>query len=254
MAARPVRSTGLQGLAQLEAQLSQLTEANHALRRFVAEAAHEMTAPLVIAEGSATLVQRELGDDLDPFLRARLDSLVSVAVRGRLLVESLLQEARSADRAPELANVEMGDVVDEALVLVAPSVSQRGSRVSVQTMPTLVTNRELVSIVIRNLVVNAVKYGAPRSEVRIVAERGPECWCISVISAGAPITPRDAGRILRSFERGTERNDGDGGVGLGLAICVRLVERLGGTMGLVPERGTGNRFFVVLPDHEPRRS
>jgi signal transduction histidine kinase len=275
MALDPVAAGGTQGLMQtaargrkeraahsarfkrrnveLEAHLAALTEANHRLERFVGEAAHEMTEPLVIAESCALMLKDELGEDVDPFLRARLDSLVSVAVRGRLLVESLLQDARSADRAPELANVDVGDLVDEVLLLVAESVSDRGQSVSVGTLPTLVTNPELLSIVLGNLVVNAVKHGAPRSEVRIDAERGHECWRISVVSPGRPITPSDAGRILHRFERGTTGSRSNRGAGMGLAICVRLAERLGGMIGVVPGPEAGNEFFISLPDRPPPR-
>jgi signal transduction histidine kinase len=237
----------------LEAQLAALTEAHRTLERFVAEAAHEMTEPLVIAQSCALMLQEALGDEVEPFLRARLASLANAAVRGRLLVDSLLQDARSAENAPESASIDVRDVVDEVLLLVADSASQRGQRVSVGTMPTLVTNRDLLSIIIGNLVVNAVKHSAPSSEVRIDAERGREGWLISVVSAGQPIIPSETGRILRPFERGTTGKGGNRGAGLGLTICVRLAERLGGSIGVVPEQGAGNRFFISLPDRPPPR-
>jgi signal transduction histidine kinase len=236
---------------ELEAQLAALTEAHRSLERFVAEAAHELIEPLVIAQNFALMLEEELGDDVDPLLGARLDALAGAAVRGRLLVDSLLQDARSTDREPDPADVDVGEVVDEVLLLVAESVTQRGQSVSVGTLPTLVTNPELLSIIIGNLVVNAVKHSAPNSEVRIEAERGRQRWQISVISSGPPITPSEADRIVRRFERGTTDSRG---AGVGLAICVRLAERLGATIGVVSEPETGNRFFVSIPDRLPLRA
>jgi signal transduction histidine kinase len=251
---RPVNSARLQRRNDdLELQLAALTETNGTLERFITEAAHEMVEPLMVAECCATMLKEQLGDDADPFLRARLGSLVCGAVRGRLLVASLLQDARDADRAPEVANVAVGDVVDEVLVMVAENVNHRGQSVSVGTMPMLVTNRELLSIVIGNLVVNAVKHSPPKSKVRIDAGRGQECSRISVVSPGRPITPTEAGWIFRRFQRGTSGSRSNHGAGLGLAICLRLAERLGGTIGVVPEPEVGNRFFISLPDCPPPR-
>lgn len=229
--------------AELEAQMLVLAEANRALASYVADAAHELVEPLVIVEGVAVELMRELTG----YPRSRLDTVAMVAARSRLLVESLLYDARLEQRAPELRTVDLAAIVDNAVKLV--KVGPRGGdvRISSGPMPTLVSNPELLSIVIRNLLGNAVKHGSSRvPEVSVTADRQPEGWRISVISRGTPISPRDGALLLRRFERGApaERTPG---VGLGLAICQRIVERLGGTIGIAPVFPAGNRFFVVLP-------
>jgi signal transduction histidine kinase len=232
-------------VADLEAQVVQLTEANRALTCFAADAAHELIEPLVILESSALMLSEELVPSLDPILRSRLDTLGTVAARGRLLVESLLQEARSAHRPVRLTSVDIRAVVDHALTLVTANANGLAPRITVGPMPTITTSPELMSVVMRNLVVNAVKHAIPAdSQIAITADRGAAGWRLSVVSQGPPITAEEEQRILRRFERGAESR----GAGLGLAICARIVERLGGTLGVVPDPVGGNLFFVNLPD------
>lgn len=244
------RSTELAHLrwrsADLEAQVSRLTQANRALTCFVAEAAHELIEPMIILESSAILLKQELGGSLDALSSSRLDSFGSVAARSRLLVESLLLEARSAERPVEFRSTDLGTIVDHALRLVPADAGGPAPPITVSPLPTIDTNPELISIVMRNLLANAVKYGDPRGgEITLTADRTRAGWRLSVVSPGRSISVSDAQRLLRRFERGAESRSQ--GTGLGLAICVRIVERLGGTLGVLPESGGGNRFFVELP-------
>jgi signal transduction histidine kinase len=231
---------------ELEAELNRQAAANRALRRFVAEAAHEMTGPLVIAESSAMLLSEEFAEDVNPTLRARINWLGNVASRGRLLVEALLLDARAEEREPELTSVDLGELVSDALDLVGEQLRARSPQLAISPVPTVWSNRQFLSIIVRNLVVNAVKYGSPARHFRIEADREPTTWRLSVVSPGPVIGAKDAERLLRPFERGNEARR-VAGTGLGLAICLRLAERLGGTVGYAPEPGVGNRFFVQLP-------
>jgi signal transduction histidine kinase len=229
--------------AELEAQMLALAEANSALRSYVADAAHELVEPLVIVEGVAVELMRELTG----YARSQLDTVAMVAARSRLLVESLLYDARLEQRAPEVRTVDLAAIVDDAVKLVTVGPQGGDVRISIGPMPTLVSNPELLSIVIRNLLGNAVKHGSGTvAEVSVTADPQPEGWRLSVISRGTPISPRDGALLLRRFERGAPA-DRTAGVGLGLAICQRIVERLGGTIGIAPVLPAGNRFFVVLP-------
>jgi len=240
--------------AELESRLTELTEESRNLRRFVAEAAHELMEPLVTVESAVLQLEADLG----PWARAgssarALGVITSVAARGRLLVEALLQDARSAEHEPRLRPVALSETVAEAVELITRG-SAHSRRISVGPLPTVVTNPELMSIVMRNLVVNAVKYGArDAGEIRVTARRERRHWSVSVLSPGGVLSEEAIQRILRPFERGDAQRAR--GTGLGLSICARLLERLGGRLDVVPEGKRGNRFVVLLPDiAQPRSS
>ena len=93
--------------AQLAARVNELEERYEAVERFAGTAAHQLAEPLIIAESSAILVAEELGADLDPLLRGRLDAIGRGAARARRLMDALLADARG--RPLELRTVDVSD-------------------------------------------------------------------------------------------------------------------------------------------------
>jgi PAS domain S-box-containing protein len=232
---------------ELAARLDELEQRYFAVERFAGTAAHQLAEPLVIAESSAILVADELGDDLDPLLRDRLDAIGRAAARARRLMDALLADARGGGRPLELVNVALSKVIDDTLAGLTPQIEQRGASTIVGPMPHVHGKSGLIAIVFENLISNALKYG-PRNggRVELSAARRPEGWRVSVASEGMPIPADEATRIFEPFHRvSSERRIP--GVGLGLAICTRLVDRLGGTIGVDPGVESGNTFWVILP-------
>jgi signal transduction histidine kinase len=237
-----------QTVAELAARLHELEERYAAVEHFAATAAHHLAEPLVVAESSAILVAEELGADLDPMLRGRLEAIGRSAARARRLMDALLTDARTAEGGTSnLRSVDATRVVEEVLASLEPQVEQRRASVLVAPLPHLRGEPELLSVVLENLVSNALKYG-PRSDGRIViaAEPSPTGWRIAVVSEGMPIPKEEAARIFQPFHRAPDERRIPG-VGLGLAICARLVGRLGGTVGVEPGAESGNTFWIELP-------
>jgi PAS domain S-box-containing protein len=232
---------------ELAARIEELEQRYGAVERFAGTAAHQLAEPLVIAESSAILVAEELGEDLDPLLRDRLDAIGRGAARARRLMDALLADARSGGQPLELVPVDAGTVIEDTLASLSPQVDERGATVIVGSLPRVRAESGLAAIVFENLISNALKYG-PRSggRVEISADRVPEGWRVSVAGEGMPIPADEADRIFEPFHRvpGERRIPG---VGLGLAICTRLVDRMGGAIGVEPGAEAGNTFWVVLP-------
>ena len=231
---------------ELASRLDELEQRYAAVERFAGTAAHQLAEPLVIAESSAILVAEELGDDIDPMLRDRLDAIGRGAARARRLMDALLAEARGVGRSLELVDVALADVIDDTLVGLAPQIEACDASVLVAPMPHVHGEARLLAVVFENLISNALKYG-PRSggRVELSADRRHEGWRISVASEGMPIPSAEASRIFEPFHR-VPHERRIPGAGLGLAICTRLVDRLGGTLGVDPGVEAGNTFWVIL--------
>ena len=233
--------------AQLAARVSELEERYEAVERFAGTAAHQLAEPLIIAESSAILVAEELGADLDPLLRGRLDAIGRGAARARRLMDALLADARSDGRPLELRTVDLNDVVEETLESLEYQVEARRASILIGPLPEVHGEPGLLAVVLENLVSNALKYG-PRIDGRVVIASEPcsNGWRISVVSEGMPIPKEEAERIFQPFHRvpGERRVPG---VGLGLTICARLMERLSGSIGVEPGADSGNTFWIKLP-------
>jgi len=232
--------------AQLAARLSELEDRYTAVERFAGTAAHQLAEPLVIAESSAILVADALGADLDPTLRGRLDAIGRSAARARRLMDALLADARTGGHQPSLRSVDLTSVVDGTLANLEHQIEERRASIVVGPLPNVQGEPRLLEVVLDNLVSNALKYG-PRTDgrVEISAEPRTERWRVSVSSGGMPIPAEEAERIFQPFHRvpGERRVPG---IGLGLTICARLMERLDGAIGVEPGAEGGNAFWIDL--------
>src|SRR3954451_24320615 len=112
---------------------------------FAAVAAHELLMPLVLADAYATTVSGRLDGDLHADSRGDLDALRRAASRTRLLVETLLHEARSHDRPLQLRAVDLNVVLRECVTLLAPEIRTRGADVQVAELPHVWAEEPLIS-------------------------------------------------------------------------------------------------------------
>jgi signal transduction histidine kinase len=230
----------------LEDENIALQAENSALKGFAAVAAHELLTPLVIAESYAAIVGDRLDGDEHAESRKDLLALGRTAARSRVLVEMLLQEAHASRQPLVRRRVNLDAVVGELVAVLEPEIAERGIRVELSELPEVLGDEVLLSALFMNLLVNALKY-SPRRDgtIAVAAERELGQWRFVIESSGPTIPPDDHGRIFEPYNRGRgERREK--GAGLGLAICRRVVERHGGTIGVSATDG-GNRFHFTLP-------
>lgn len=232
-------------LRELESKVHVLSEHSRSMEGFAATAAHQLSEPLIVAESGTIMVAEDLGDALEPELRARLDAIGRGAARARQMVDALLLDARSGSGVA-LEPVDTAQVAAQVLEDLAPQMHERSAVAEVGELPVVHAEPRLLSIVFHNLISNAIKYG-PRQGGRIEINATPDGddWRLAVVSGGTPLLGQETARVFEPWRRvpGERRVPGSG---LGLAICKRLIERLGGTIGVEPQPA-GNRFYFVLP-------
>ncbi len=232
---------------RLTARVEELEREKAALEAFAAVAAHELVEPLVMTEAYVAIVTDRLDGTVHEDSRRDLATISRAASRMRLLLEAILHDARSNERSVSPRPVDLGAIVAECAQMLGPEIEQRSVRMHVGAMPTVSGEEPLLSGLIANLMINALKF-SPRHEASIAlgaSLEGP-VWKVWIDSDGPTIAPEDRARIFEPYQRGHgERRTR--GAGLGLTICRRIVERHGGHIGVVPADGGGNRFYFTLP-------
>ena len=218
-----------------------------ALEMFAGVAAHELMSPLVVAEACARMLAERLDDPADSSTCEEVTGLIRVLSRMRILVETLLEDARSSGGPLERRNVSVQRLVDDAIELLGNEIRAHRTRVVAVGLPVVQADPVLLGAVVNNLLLNALRYG-PRfgGEVRFRARRERASWRISVTSQGPTIPVEDRARIFEPYFRGSHERRA-AGAGLGLAICRSFVERHGGEIGVAPGRAGGNRFHFTIP-------
>jgi PAS domain S-box-containing protein len=236
-----------QSQEELERAVEDLRIANEELDRFAAVAAHDMTDPLRTISGFAEyLLETDPQEDKrEQYVRHIFDS----SQRLSAMLHGLLAYARAGRTRDATAVVDVDTAVRQVHDDLAAGIAERGARLEVD-LPSdarVQVDGDDLRIILQNLVSNAIKF-ADREDpvVTVSAARTAGAWRITVADNGVGIPPEHQERIFAAFERAPNRRAI--GYGLGLAICQRLVERHGGSIGLESEPGEGTRFWFSLPD------
>ena len=226
---------------------------------FVANASHELRTPLAAVIGYA----ETLGDDSAPTDRETRHRFVGIidreARRMLSLVEDLMTlshvEAEKHDRPSEAI-----DLAQLAARVVAEVSSLKGKeRVALaeaQPGTMVLADPGQLEQLLRNLIDNALKYGAEDQPVTVTVERRDHAQArLAVTDRGPGIAPEHLPHLTRRFYRTDPgRSRASGGTGLGLAIVKHIVERHGGTLDITSTVGQGTCAAVQLPLLPPERS
>jgi signal transduction histidine kinase len=224
-------------------------------REFVSNAAHELRNPIAGISGSIEVLAAGAKDDPEArehFL-ARLSDDVDRVSR---LTESLLTLARvDAIGESGVASFDVSLAVEEAVQAVAPP---EGIEVQLEVKPELVAEGDPVLLrqVLIGLLTNAFKNTPAPGTVGVRASRGvgndgrPGYVLVEVSDSGSGIAPDELNRIFERFYRGAGALEQEG-FGLGLSIAKRMVDVMGGEIGVRSEVGAGSTFWIRLTESEP---
>ena len=220
-------------------------------REFVSNAAHELRNPLAGITSSIEVLQGGAKDD--PAVRDRfLERLAENAERMTRLTQSLLMLAR-VEAAGEREQTEVVDVTISAGEAVEAVEAPDGVEVKVDVAADLVAEGDPVLLrqVLIGLLSNACKNTPPPGTVNLRASRGEGgAVQIEVEDTGKGIPAEEQDRVFERFYRGSAALEGEG-FGLGLSIAKRMVDVMGGEIGLRSEPGGGSIFWVRLRAPKP---
>ncbi|RJR55304.1 MAG: response regulator [Desulfobacteraceae bacterium] len=231
----------------LERYAEELERRNRDLQDFAFVASHDLSEPLRKIQVFGELVLSK-GKNLDQQAADYLRRMRSAAGRMQSLLDALLSYSRVSTHGRTFEPVDLNIIVREVVVDLELTIRSAGVVVEVGNLPTVTGDPAQLRQLFQNLAVNSLKYRSPGSNplVRIWAELDGSLHKIYVEDNGIGFDEKYVEQIFKPFQRLHGRNEYEG-LGMGLAICRKIIERHKGAITATSAPEKGSTFVITLP-------
>jgi PAS domain S-box-containing protein len=236
---------------ELNSAVTVADQANLAKSEFLSSMSHELRTPLNAILGFAQLIE----GGVPPPTIAQKRSLDQILKAGWYLLDLIneildLAQIESGKLSLSVEPIALSDVMRESKAMIEAMAEKRGIRVVFPLLDVpfrIQADRTRVKQILINLLSNAVKYNREGGTVTVeCAINGAERVHISVTDTGEGLTEAELSQLFQPFNRlGQEGRVGEG-TGIGLVVCKRLVELMGGQIGVRSTVGSGSVFWIEL--------
>jgi PAS domain S-box-containing protein len=237
--------------AELEIAKFVAEKANLAKSDFLSNMSHELRTPLSAILGFAQLM--EIGSPAPtPSQQRSIEQILKAGWYLLELINEILDLAviESGKLILSLEPVALAEVLCECQVMIEPLAEKYG--IGVTFPPTecgflVNADRTRVKQVVINLLSNAIKYNTEGGSVHVAcALNTPDSLRISISDTGTGLTPEQLAQLFQPFNRLGQTTSVVEGTGIGLMVSKRLVELMGGTIGVASTVGKGSVFWIEL--------
>ncbi|MGH2697957.1 MAG: ATP-binding protein, partial [Actinomycetota bacterium] len=241
-------------VGRLEESLAHLTEMNRVKDDFVASVSHELRTPLTSILGYAKTLLRPNVAFSQEEERQFLETIERQGERLRLLIEDLLEVSRleSTEVRPIVSTVSLPHLARQ-IVEEARTRSDHLLELDFEEgMPLIKTDEGKVYEIISNLLDNALKYSPDESRITVRGERHSDGVLVSVRDEGSGVPAELHDKIFERFYQVDQSSTrAVGGTGLGLYICRKMTDVIGGRLWLERSDHLGSLFCLWIPSTPP---
>jgi PAS domain S-box-containing protein len=231
----------------MKQRMRELEQSNSDLEQFASIASHDLREPLRMVVSYTQLLAERYRGQLDEKADKFINYAVQGATRMQRLIDDLLAYARLENPGRPSLPIAVQDALRDTLSDMRVLIQDSGARIVYGELPTVLVDPVQLAQLFQNLIHNAIKFRRQDPPViEISAEREGGMWKVAIKDNGIGIEKRYQDRIFQMFQRLHERGKYEGN-GIGLATARKIVERHGGTIGLVSTPGQGSTFYFTLP-------
>lgn len=237
---------------QIRESEAKLRKLNAAKDKFISVIAHDLKNPFNAIMGFSDLLSEQVKnkdyDDLEEMIQyIRSSSHHAFDLLSNLLVWS---KAQCGQIEPVPVHMNLSDLVKEAIGFYQEMAHFKNIKLTYRLIDNTMAfcDKEMTCSVLRNLIVNAIKFSYPESTVSINVEADDHYVTVSVNDKGVGISKENAARLFRIDENVSSPGTHDeSGTGLGLILCKEFIDKQNGRIWLDSEEGRGSTFYFSLP-------
>jgi len=236
---------------KLKEAMAAAEKANRAKTDFLSGMSHELRTPLNAILGFAQLMESGTPQPT-PAQRRSIDQILKAGWYLLELINEILDLAQIESGKVTLSQepVSLAEVMLECRAMIEPQAQQRGIGMSFPRFEVpchVKADRTRIKQVLINLLFNAIKYNRPGGTVSVTCSPcPPNSIRISVRDSGAGLAPEQLAQLFQPFNRLGKETGAEEGTGIGLVVTKRLVELMGGVIGVDSSVGVGSVFWVEL--------
>lgn len=243
----------------LEQALTQLNRANHELEELNATKdklfsviAHDLKNPFVVLLGFSELLVSNIEKGNKENLLQFAQNIHRSSEQTYNLLINLLDWAKlqRGKIQPIMEKVHTGRLVDEVALLLEQQLSKKGLKLitRIDFQGDVVSDREMILFLLRNLLTNAIKFSHANSEIRLTVKQNDDDVLFVISDQGVGISKKLQDRLFDIKENSSTRGtQGERGTGLGLVMCRDFVELIGGKIWVESEENKGSDFMFTIP-------
>jgi len=238
------RDINARRVAELERKehAEELARANMRLEEFAYTAAHDLREPLRAISLYTEMLARNTR--MEPNSLQIVKFILDGTTRMSTLIDDLLSFASTGVLEP-LRFVDLEHILAQTTQNLAVEITESDAMVTHDRLPVVRGNDIHLIRLFQNLISNAVKYRSENEvKIRVTAERRGADWVIRIEDNGLGIAPENQACVFKPFVRLANRDVP--GTGLGLAVCKKVVEGMGGTIWVQSELGVGSTFAFTI--------
>ncbi|WP_339902703.1 ATP-binding protein, partial [uncultured Cyclobacterium sp.] len=239
------------GTVKLKASLDEVESKNRELEHFTYVVSHDLQEPLRMISSFLELLKIKYYGKLDEKANTYISYAVDGAKRMRLLILDLSEYSRINKITEDPIFLDPKKILDELRVTFQDEIEIKNAEITVENLNPFLGYPSFFSILLQNLIANALKYSEPNRSPKIhfsMAEREND-YVFQLTDNGVGIDAEYFDKIFILFQRLQQKNAGRG-TGMGLAIAKKITDMLGGEIWVSSEVGKGSVFTFTLPNYE----
>jgi|GEM_PF-2432395 len=237
----------------LDLESRALREANRNLEAFSQAVSEGLQEPLNGVDETLRHLRDQDGDRLNGEVRDAIVSVQDMIERMSAMVSGLLAYSRVLSEKSEMGPVEGRKVLAAVVADMRSEIAEAGVTLTYESIPPLMGDHEQLAVLFRHLIDNTIRFRSPERAATVhiaVDTRDPVQALVSVADNGIGMSRADFPRVFSVFDT-LDCNGARAGVGLGLPLCKRIVDRHGGSIWLESNPGSGTTVHLALPRYMP---